>query len=47
MAQPHLIIYLRARFGGFHTHLFETMADAKKIALAGLTSGLGAQGRSS
>ena len=41
MAQPHLIIYVDAEFGGLHTHLFENTADFTKLALGGVGSGVG------
>ena len=41
MAQPQLIIYVDAEFGGLHTHLFESTADFTKLALGGVDSGIG------
>jgi hypothetical protein len=41
MAQPHLIVYVDSNFGGLHTHIFESTADFRQLALGGVGSGIG------
>jgi hypothetical protein len=36
-----LIVYVDANFGGLHTHLFESTADFRQLALGGVGSGIG------
>ena len=41
MAQPHLIVYIDANFGGLHTHIFGDTARFTQLALGGVNSGVG------